>query len=188
MLGRACEQGGEAGRLDADIFLVFSADVGDGFVVECFAESVGVVAVVGVEGVGEGVALGLEHQADAVVLVQCLIDGRGGGVSRDKQEAERRFFRLFEGFLVLRGVIFIELGLVLLTFGFVELAQFLKPVWVQMCQFHQGDPVLLAIEQYVMKKDLILLSICIYASISNVMAADVSHYVEFARVYGIVLD
>lgn len=156
--------------------------------VECFAESVGVVAVVGVEGVGEGVALGLEHQADAVVLVQCLIDGRGGGVSRDKQEAERRFFRLFEGFLVLRGVIFIELGLVLLTFGFVELAQFLKPVWVQMCQFHQGDPVLLAIEQYVMKKDLILLSICIYASISNVMAADVSHYVEFARVYGIVLD
>ena len=59
MLGRACEQGGEAGRLDADIFLVFSADVGDGFVVECFAESVGVVAVVGVEGVGEGVALGL---------------------------------------------------------------------------------------------------------------------------------
>lgn len=124
MLGRACEQGGEAGRLDADIFLVFSADVGDGFVVECFAESVGVVAVVGVEGVGEGVALGLEHQADAVVLVQCLIDGRGGGVCRDEQEAERRFFRLFEGFLVLRGVIFIELGLVLLTFGFVELAQF----------------------------------------------------------------
>ena len=37
-----------------------------------------------------------------------------------------------------------------------------------------------------MKKNLILLSICIYASISNVMAADVSHYVEFARVYGIV--
>jgi len=37
-----------------------------------------------------------------------------------------------------------------------------------------------------MKKNLILLSICIYASISNVMAADVSHYIEFARVYGIV--
>lgn len=45
--------------------------------VEGFAEAVGVVAVVGVEGIGEGVALGLEHQADAVVLVQGLIDGRG---------------------------------------------------------------------------------------------------------------
>lgn len=45
---------------------------------------------------------------------------------------------------------------------------------------------MLTVKQYVMKKNLILLSICIYASISNVMAADVSHYVEFARVYGIV--
>ena len=91
---------------------------------EGFAEAVGVVAVVGVEGVGEGVALGLEHQADTVVFVQGLIDGGGGGVGRDKQETERRLFRLFEGFLVLGGVIFIELGLVLFAFGFVELAQF----------------------------------------------------------------
>lgn len=45
---------------------------------------------------------------------------------------------------------------------------------------------MLTVKQYVMKKNLILLSICIYASISNVMAADVSHYIEFARVYGIV--
>ncbi len=45
---------------------------------------------------------------------------------------------------------------------------------------------MLTVKQYVMKKNLILLSICIYASISNVMAADVSHCVEFARVYGIV--
>lgn len=45
---------------------------------------------------------------------------------------------------------------------------------------------MLTVKQYVMKKNLILLYICIYASISNVMAAGVSHYVEFARVYGIV--
>ena len=45
---------------------------------------------------------------------------------------------------------------------------------------------MLTVKQYVMKKNLILLYICIYASINNVMAADVSHYVEFARVYGIV--
>lgn len=125
MLGRACEQGGEAGRLDADIFLVFSADVGDGFVVEGFAEAVRVVAVVGVEGVGESVALGLEHKTDAIVLVQSLIHGCGGGVCRDEQEAERRFFWLFKGFLVLGGVIFIEFGLVLFAFGFVELTKFL---------------------------------------------------------------
>ena len=45
--------------------------------VEGLAEAVGVVAVVGAECVGEGDALGLEHQADAVVLVQGLIDGCG---------------------------------------------------------------------------------------------------------------
>lgn len=89
LLGRACEQGGKAGRLDADIFLVFSADVGDSLVMEGFAEAVRVVAVVGVKGVGEGVALGLEHKTDAIVLVQSLIHGCGGGVCRDEQEAER---------------------------------------------------------------------------------------------------
>ena len=74
LLGRASEECGEAGRLDADIFLVLSTDVGDGFMVEGFAEAIGVVAIVGVEGIGKGVALGLEHQSDAVVLVQGLID------------------------------------------------------------------------------------------------------------------
>lgn len=93
--------------------------------VEGFTKAVGVVAIVGVKGVGKSVALGLEHQADAVVLVQGLIDGCGGGVGRDKQETERRFFRLFEGFLVFGGIIFIELGLVLFAFGFVELTKFL---------------------------------------------------------------
>lgn len=91
--------------------------------VEGFSESVGVVTVVGIECVGKGVALGLEHQADAVVLVQGLIDGCGGGVGRDEQETERRFFRLFEGFLVFGGVRFIEFGLVFFAFGFVESAQ-----------------------------------------------------------------
>lgn len=92
--GRAGEEGGEAGRFDADIFLVLAADVGDGFVVEGFAEAVGVVAVVGVEGVGESVAFCLEHQAFAVVLVERLIDGGGAGVGRDEEKAQRRFFGL----------------------------------------------------------------------------------------------
>ena len=85
LLGRAREECGEAGRLDAYIFLVLSADIGDGFVVEGFAEAVGVIAIVGVEGVGERVALGLEHQAVAVALVQGLIDGSGGGVCWDSR-------------------------------------------------------------------------------------------------------
>ena len=42
----AGEQGGEARGADVDVLAVFAADVGYGLVVECFAESVGVVAVV----------------------------------------------------------------------------------------------------------------------------------------------
>ena len=77
LAGRACEQGRETRVADVDIFTVFAADVGDGLVVEGFAEAIGVVAVVGAEGVGEGVALGLEHQPLAVVVAQNLIDCGG---------------------------------------------------------------------------------------------------------------
>lgn len=77
LLRDAGEKGAQARGLDADVFLVLAADVGDGFVVEGLAEAIGVVAVVGVEGVGKGVAFGLEHQALAVVLIEGLVDGGG---------------------------------------------------------------------------------------------------------------
>lgn len=41
--------------------------------VESLAEAVGVVAVVGAECVGEGVAFRLEHQACAAVVIEDLI-------------------------------------------------------------------------------------------------------------------
>lgn len=55
------------------IFTVLAADVGYGLVVESLAEAIGVVAVVGAECVGEGVAFRLEHQACAAVVIEDLI-------------------------------------------------------------------------------------------------------------------
>lgn len=92
--GRAGEERGEARILDVHIFTVLAADVGDGLVVECLAEAVGVVAVVGAECVGEGVALRLEHQAGAAVVAEDLIDCGCGGVGRDEEHTHRRFLWL----------------------------------------------------------------------------------------------
>lgn len=92
--GRSGEERGKAWILDVHIFTVFAADVGYGLVVERLSEAVGVVAVVGAECVGEGVALGLEHQAGAAVVAKGLIDCGCGGVGRDKEHTHRRFFGL----------------------------------------------------------------------------------------------
>ena len=54
--------------LEVDIFTVFSPDVGYGFVVEGFAEAVGVVAIVRGEGIGESITFGFEHDALTVVV------------------------------------------------------------------------------------------------------------------------
>ena len=120
----AGEDGGEAGLADVDIFAVLAADVGDGLVVEGLAEAVGVVAVVGAEGVGEGVALGLEHQSAASVVVQHLVDCCGGGVGRNEEHTEGRFLGLLHrGFLFAGGVVFGELLLVFHNFGLVDFAE-----------------------------------------------------------------
>ena len=82
LLGRAGEDAADAGLVYADEFSVLAADVRDRLVVGELAEVVRVVAVVGTEGVGKGVAFGLEHDAAAVILVEHLDEGGGTGVCR----------------------------------------------------------------------------------------------------------
>lgn len=85
--------------------MVFLAEIGNRLMVEGFAEAVGVVAHVGLEGVGQRVALSLEEQAHAVVLGEGLIDDSGGAVGRDEQREERRFLGLhLDGVLAVDGV------------------------------------------------------------------------------------
>ncbi len=91
---------------------------------ECFAEAVGIVAVVGAECVGEGVALGLEHQAGAAVVAEDLIDSGGGGVGRDEKHTHRRLLGLLHIDLLLAGcVVFGYLVLVLDGLGLVDFAE-----------------------------------------------------------------
>lgn len=101
--GRSGEERGEARILDVHIFTVLATDVGDGLVVECLAEAVGVVAVVGAESVGEGVALGLEHQAGAIIVTKDLIDCGCGGVGRNEEHTHRGFLGLLHIDLLLAG-------------------------------------------------------------------------------------
>ena len=61
---------------------------------ESLAEAIGEVAIVGLEGVGKGVALGFEDDADALVVVEHLIDSGGGAVGRDEESADWWFGRL----------------------------------------------------------------------------------------------
>ena len=73
----AREDCGQSWTLDIHIFTVFAADVGDGLVVECLSEAVGVVAVVGAECVCEGVAFCLEHKSLAAIVIEDLIYSGG---------------------------------------------------------------------------------------------------------------
>ncbi len=111
LAGRAGEDGGEARAQEFDEFAVLAAGVGDGLVVEGFAEAVGEVAVVGGEDVGEGIAFGLEHQGIAAVVGEDLIDGGCGAVGRDDEHPQGRLFRRFGGIVFL---------LVVLVAGFLE--------------------------------------------------------------------
>lgn len=88
---------------------------------ESLAEAIGEVAIIGLEGVGEGVALGFEDDADALVVVEHLIDSGGGAVGRDEKGADWWFDRLLVGFLVL--IVFVELAMVFFHFQLVELLE-----------------------------------------------------------------
>lgn len=105
LLRCAGQDGGKLWLYDFNKFMVFFSEVGNGFVVEGLSEAVGVVAEVGIEGVGEGVAFGFKEKADTVVLGKRLIDDRGCAVCRDEQSEERRLFgRHFEGVLAVDGI------------------------------------------------------------------------------------
>lgn len=85
LVGSGGEHHREDGRGDDHPFAAGAAAVGDGFVVEGFAEPFAEVAHA--ERLGEGVELGLEDQAAAVVLIKVLVDGGGGAVARDDDGA-----------------------------------------------------------------------------------------------------
>jgi len=92
-------------------------------VVKRLAEAVGILAVVGSENVGKGVAFALEHHPFATVVVQDLIDHRGAAVGRDVVHQHRRLFRYLKPGLVLCGLEFLHLLLVLLLFIVTLLVQ-----------------------------------------------------------------
>ncbi len=72
---------------------------------EGFTETIGVVAEVGLEGIGQRVAFCLKQKADTAVLSQYLIDDCGCAVGRKEQREKRRLFRRrFEGVLSIDGV------------------------------------------------------------------------------------
>ena len=124
--GRAGEDRREARAKQLHELPVFPSGVRNGLVVEGLAEAVAVVAEVGAEDVGQGVALGLEHQAVAAVVVEDLIDGSGGAVGRDEEEAQRRLLgRLQVGVLFLCLLVAGLLDAVVFHLGAVEVAHLL---------------------------------------------------------------
>ena len=83
--------------------------------------------MVGGEGVGKGVAFGLEHQAFLVILAEGLVEGCGAGVGGNEEDAKGRGLGFVQVLLVFGGIVGGELlfvvgilGLVLLPEGFVD--------------------------------------------------------------------
>lgn len=102
LAGRSGEDGRQTGPQQLDELPVLAAGVGYGFVVEGLAEAITVVAEVGTEDVGQGIALGFEHQSVAAIVVEDLIDRSGAGVGRDDEHPERGLFgRLQFGMVLL---------------------------------------------------------------------------------------
>ena len=107
--------------------------------VKGLAEAVGVVAVVGSEDVGEGVAFGLEHEAAASVIGEDLIDGGGAGVGRDDEHPEGRLFRWLQVRVLFLGAV--EAGLLDAVFIHFFAVEFPKPVMDGLCQAAaEGEP------------------------------------------------
>ena len=95
--GRSREYGGELGLQQFHELAVLSPGVGDGLVVESFPEAVAVVPEVGLEGDGQRVTLGLEHQSTAIILGQDLVYHRRAGVGRDDECPSLGFLRRLKG-------------------------------------------------------------------------------------------
>ena len=107
----AGENGRQARTFKLDKLAIFAASVGDKLVMECLAETIGEIAVVGLKGVGKGVALGLENETYAVVVVQHLIDSSGAAVARNQKRFDGRLDRLLVVFLVKHILILLALEL-----------------------------------------------------------------------------
>ena len=76
------------------VLVVLAAVIHYRFVVEGGTQSGGIVAIVAAHGGCHHVALGLEGEPLAPVVIESLIGGGGRRVGRDEQRAERRFLRL----------------------------------------------------------------------------------------------
>ena len=107
----ARENGRQARAFKLDKLTVFAASVGDKLVMECLAETIGEIAIVGLKGVGKGVAFGLENETYAVVVVQHLIDSSGAAVARNQKRFDGRLDRLLVVFLVEHILILLTLEL-----------------------------------------------------------------------------
>ena len=86
----------EFGIGDFNKFSVFATIVGYLLVMESFAQAIGEISVVGLKGVGQGVALGFKQQTSALVFMEGLVNGSCTAVARDEHHFDRRLF----GFLV----------------------------------------------------------------------------------------
>jgi len=108
--GRSREYGGELGLQQLHELAVLSPGVGDGLVVESFPEAVAVVPEVGLEGDGQCVALGLEHQSTAIILGQNLVYHRRAGVGRDDECPAFGLLRRFKGWVTFLLPFIVGLG------------------------------------------------------------------------------
>ena len=92
-----------SGPFQIYILLVFSANVTDGFVMECLAKTVRIVPVVAGKGVCECIAFGFEHYSLSVIFIQNLIYGGCAGIGWDEKHSQRWFLRFLHICLVLAG-------------------------------------------------------------------------------------
>ena len=88
-----------------------------------FPEMVRVVAVVRGEGVGQRVALGLEHNSASIVLIEYLYECGGTGVGGEKEHPQGRLIRLVHRHFLFVGVELLHFLLVFHHFGFVDFAE-----------------------------------------------------------------
>ena len=91
LLGRAGEDGGNTGLLDADVFPFRAAKVRDRLVLEALAKALGEVSEVLTEAGSKNVAFGLKEETLAFILVEGLIDGGGAAVGWDEEKADGRW-------------------------------------------------------------------------------------------------
>lgn len=86
----AAQRYGHTGLKEFHKLTVGTATVADGFVMEAFAQTVVIVAIIAAESVGKRIAFGLEHEALTAVVVQRLIHGGGTAVGRQKEGTHGR--------------------------------------------------------------------------------------------------